>query len=359
MVKLFDRNSTRLTISEFYDNFQQKKYRFDVEYQRKSGVWEGDKKSFLIDTIMKNYPIPPIFMRPSVDNQSGKTVYDIVDGKQRLEAIIGFIEGDIPLTDYFWEDSIFIEGAGNVEKDISGKLFDNIKADKRFNDFVKQFWTYSINIDYLYEENKTLISNIFDRLNRNGEPLKHQELRNAKYHSSELLQKIRALSGHSYWVSRFGRLKNERMEDEEFVSELFFLVAENKFFDSSPQDLDALYEAYSQKSESEVDEIASRFNNITTFIESLKIDYDNLKKLSWTTHLYGLFSFAWFCTQNNINSNVIRDKLLELYSEYFGNKSANYPDTLSAYKASCSSRTRSKDQREKRLSAIKAYCGIG
>ena len=56
MAKLFERKSTSLTISEFYDNYTSNKYRFDVTYQRKSGVWSEDKKSFLIDSILKNYP---------------------------------------------------------------------------------------------------------------------------------------------------------------------------------------------------------------------------------------------------------------------------------------------------------------
>ena len=77
MAKFFERNSTKLTVSEFYDNYILKKYNFDASYQRKSDVWAEDKKSFLIDSILKNYPIPAIFMRPIVDN-NGKTKYDIV-----------------------------------------------------------------------------------------------------------------------------------------------------------------------------------------------------------------------------------------------------------------------------------------
>ena len=113
MAKLFERKSTSLTISEFYDNYTSNKYRFNVTYQRKSGVWSEDKKSFLIDSILKNYPVPAIFLRPCVDNDTGKTVYDVVDGKQRLEAIVNFIENKIALTTYFAEDD-FLDDA-NLE----------------------------------------------------------------------------------------------------------------------------------------------------------------------------------------------------------------------------------------------------
>ena len=70
MAKLFERKSTSLTLSEFYDNYQLGKYRFEVSYQRKSGVWSEDKKSFLIDSILKNYPMPAIFLRPCVNTDT-------------------------------------------------------------------------------------------------------------------------------------------------------------------------------------------------------------------------------------------------------------------------------------------------
>lgn len=357
MIKFFDRNSTKLTISEFFDNYEQKKYNFEVEYQRKSNVWSEDKKSFLIDSILKNYPMPPIFMRPNVDNSTGKTKYDIVDGKQRLESIISFIKNDIPITSYFYEDDIFDNGNNEIEKELSGKFFEEIKDDSRFKDYIKQFWTYSINIDYLYEGNINLISNIFDRLNRNGEPLNPQELRNAKYHSTNLLHVIKALAENPYWTERFDRLKKERMEYEEFVSELFFLTAENELIDSSPNIINELYEKYSSRSEYEIPQIKNNFLMNTDFLIALNIDYQSLKKLSWTTHLYGLYSVAWYCTQKNIRADDIRDKLEELYKEYFSNRKGQYDDALLKYKNSCSSRTRSKEQRKARLGAILEYCG--
>jgi len=358
MIKLFDRNSTKLTISEFYENHESEKYNYNAAYQRKSDVWHDDKRSFLIDTIMKNYPMPPIFMRPNVDTITGKTKYDIVDGKQRLEAIVRFIKDEIPLTEYFFEDQIFINGISDVEKDISGRLFSEIKQDPRFSDFVKQFWTYSINVDYLYEDDIDLVSNIFDRLNRNGEPLSRQELRNAKYNSTYLLTSIKKLAQHKFWKQRYNKLKIERMEDDEFTSELFFLTAENRFFDSLPKVIDELYEKYALKETKDIDVILEKFEQCTQFIISLDIDFEVLKKLNWTTHLYGLFSIAWYCVNNNINVESIKIKLISLYSEYFQNKASDYSKDLLEYKNSCSSRTRSTDQRQKRLQAILNYCGL-
>ena len=197
MAKFFERNSTKLTISEFYDNYLSNKYNFQASYQRKSNVWAEDKKSFLIDSILKNYPVPAIFMRPIVD-EDGKTKYDIVDGKQRLQAIIDFIVGKISLTSYFAEDGFLDEDGRRLAENISGKNFEEIKQESQTNEYIKQFWTYTLQIEYLYEDDLESVSSVFDRLNRNGEPLNRQELRNAKYSTTSLLKLVQKLSENKY-----------------------------------------------------------------------------------------------------------------------------------------------------------------
>lgn len=357
MVKLFERNSTRLTVSEFYDNYKSGKYNFNVSYQRKSDVWSEDKKSFLIDSILKNYPIPAIFMRPKVDNSTGKTVYDIVDGKQRLEAIIGFIDGRVPLTSYFAEDDFFANGNNSTADKISGLYFTEIKErNKEFTDYIKQFWTYGLNVEYLYEENEELVSSVFDRLNRNGEPLTYQELRNAKYSKSKLLSTIHKLSKDDFWSDKLDRLESVRMEDEEFISELFFLILEDGILESSQSNLDALYDKYQNESE-KIDAAVIKFNAVVEFIKGLSINFAKYKRICWTTHLYGLFTFAWYCVKNNINADSVKDKLQSLYKEYF-KKGNTYEGILKKYKDSASSRTASQTQRTRRLEALLEYCNI-
>lgn len=44
-----NRESTKITISEFYERNQLNKYNFEPEYQRRGDVWSDEKQSFLID----------------------------------------------------------------------------------------------------------------------------------------------------------------------------------------------------------------------------------------------------------------------------------------------------------------------
>ena len=69
-------------------------------------------------------------------------------------------------------------------------------------------------------------------------------LRNAKYNDSILLKTIKKLVKDAFWNDKLSRLKSVRMEDIEFISELFFVVLENKVLDSSPKVLDDLYGKY-------------------------------------------------------------------------------------------------------------------
>ena len=55
-------------------------------YQRRS-VWTTPQKSYLINTLIEQKPIPAIYIRYSLDLDRGKTVREVVDGQQRIRAI--------------------------------------------------------------------------------------------------------------------------------------------------------------------------------------------------------------------------------------------------------------------------------
>ena len=60
-------------------------------YQRRHR-WDSKKRSQLIESLLLNIPIPPIFLFENDYNQ-----YEIMDGRQRLEAIKGFMDNTFPL----------------------------------------------------------------------------------------------------------------------------------------------------------------------------------------------------------------------------------------------------------------------
>jgi hypothetical protein len=80
-------------ILTIYNNLRNKTINLDVYYQR-GEIWSTQKKIMLIDSLMKNYPINPIYFNVSDDE-----IMICMDGKQRLIAIRQFIGNCFPWMD--------------------------------------------------------------------------------------------------------------------------------------------------------------------------------------------------------------------------------------------------------------------
>jgi len=87
-----------LTIQDYIND--KNLYVVDKTYQRPNNVWSREDKQCLIDTILKNEPIP-IFFFNYIDAQG---IYYVVDGQQRLNAIHEFYHNKIKLNRKFSGD---------------------------------------------------------------------------------------------------------------------------------------------------------------------------------------------------------------------------------------------------------------
>lgn len=330
-----------LTISEFYESYLLNKYDFNPAYQRDS-VWSEDKRAFLIDSILKNFPIPPIFLKMNLNPQTGKTVYDVIDGKQRLQSIIGFIEGKVFLPDNF-SDGPF----GNEE--LNGLSFKGLDG---IGDYKKNFWSYQIPIAYIDTQSEDAINGIFDRLNRNGVPLTPQELRNSLYRDSSILRLVKKLVDIDFWKARLEVVRTERLEHHEFISELIFMHLTNSIFDSNNVAIDNLYQDWSPVFQDEPhreEEVYYEFIKITTYLENIKLNYLEYR-FDGVSHLYGIFVFARHCMMNGIDNNKLTAPLTELMKRY---RDRNFDNqALKDYKKSMAAGTRQKSRRTSRVNAI-------
>src|SRR5215469_18775383 len=61
-------------------------------YQRRLR-WNNRKKSLLIESFLLNIPVPPIFLFETDYN-----AYEVIDGRQRLDAVSSFLANDYALT---------------------------------------------------------------------------------------------------------------------------------------------------------------------------------------------------------------------------------------------------------------------
>jgi len=345
MTYAINRETTSITISTFWENNLLKKYNFDPEYQRLS-VWSDDKQSFLIDSILRNYPIPPIFLHQHIDASNGKTTYDVIDGKQRLTSILRFINNEIPVSSDTSEDDADVQA-----ELIAGKYFREFDATTLQN-FKKSFWRYAIPIEYIDTTDKNLIKGIFDRLNRNGEPLEGQELRKAEYSGTPFIALLDRCCELPFWKPILSTLDTKRMEDKEFISELLFLTLLKAPNDGSQKSLDELYNTYAKTTD--IASLENSFHALTDVMAKVMEPIFKIGKRLGTSHIYGVFSFIVDAHVRNENLDKWEVRLVDFYQKFASNELAAHP-TLEAYRVSVTYRTRTRGQRARRLQALKEY----
>src|ERR1700735_2302539 len=75
------------TVIDILNMYERGQLNLEPSFQRNS-IWKVKERATLIESMLLGYPIPAIFMYAR--NDAGSTVYDVIDGKQRLESILKF-----------------------------------------------------------------------------------------------------------------------------------------------------------------------------------------------------------------------------------------------------------------------------
>ena len=185
------------SISEIYQKIKDKKLILDPDYQRRA-IWSVDKQTAFIESLYMEIMIPPIYVVeiPGEDILE-ETKYEVVDGKQRLTAVMDFIRGTLRLNERNLEYYADIFG---------GKTFPEIREIE--SEKTSQMLSSILDI-YVITANSPEFTkyDIFARLNRGAEKLKVNEIRRAIYKS-----KVTA------WITDFvDEQLNENKENYESV----------------------------------------------------------------------------------------------------------------------------------------------
>jgi hypothetical protein len=140
-------------------------YNLQPSFQRRPR-WDRDRQSRLIESLIMNVPIPPIFL---YESEYGK--YEVMDGRQRLTAIRDFYTEDYELT-------------GLTEwPELNGRRYSKLPEQVR-RGIDRRFLSAIL---LLHETAKSpeqaniLKQLVFERINNGGEDLSRQETRNALY----------------------------------------------------------------------------------------------------------------------------------------------------------------------------------
>ena len=132
----------------------------DQSYQRPSKAWPVEKQQLLIDSMINGFDVPKIYMRkfaPPLRIDGEWYDFAMIDGKQRLKAIIDFRHGTFPLAD----DFIFMS---YPEDRVAGKYYHELA---RFPYVVHAFRSFKLDIVEIKTNDLNSIEELFARLDGN------------------------------------------------------------------------------------------------------------------------------------------------------------------------------------------------
>ena len=134
-------------------------------YQRKhEGVWNIKKKQLLLDSLLREYDVPKIYLREVESDSSFK--YEVVDGQQRIRAIWEFIDGKYELG----EPSTDLPPPLG---DLSGKYYSDLDSETK-----DRFGAFPLSVFEIQKSDEEEIRELFQRL-QEGTSLNPAEKRNA------------------------------------------------------------------------------------------------------------------------------------------------------------------------------------
>ncbi len=196
------------SVNDFLGWNEDEELELQPRFQRRD-VWSPKAKSHLIDTILRDLPIPIIFVRQNVDPRRRKTIREVVDGQQRLRAVIAYSKDDFPIVK-------------SQNPAFGGKRFSELPEDVQ-----QRFLDYEFSVVLLQEVSNAEILDIFARLNSYAQKLTPQELLNASYYGAFKSTVYKLGHEHLEFWRQNGILQDSqimRMAEAELTTELLVVM---------------------------------------------------------------------------------------------------------------------------------------
>lgn len=331
-------------------------------------IWSGDTEQGLIDTILRGYPIPPIWLWCHRNDQ-GRDIWEVIDGQQRLTCITRYKDNVFPFRGAGLPD-------GDPLRDAAGCFCQPphpTVADGRSlpTAHSESFWNYRVNYIEVRTEDRSKIIDIFKRLNKTSTNLKPQELLNAFYAGrfKRCIYLVTSqLQEDNYWGGGgrvFKRQTTDRMGTQQFVSELFACMMTGE----SQHKSDQVEEYYAR--------FDTEFNNEETWKRKFSSTLDLIKELlpgpsrftknftdfyTLFLYLYNLKNEADIRLEMYDNKRVISDTLTDFdlkYTESSERGSASSGEIFEEYRLTIEAASKEKSMRDKRYSIISGLINPG
>jgi hypothetical protein len=177
------------------------------DFQR-GDVWSVEQKSRLIESLFLRIPLPSFYIDGSEPDR-----WQVIDGQQRLTAIKSFLLDDPKEALHLKGLEFFVDYEGASRDELPRHLL------RRLEETQVTIFVVEVKMD------RSLMFNIFKRINTGGLPLSSQEIRHALYqgYATRLLKDL--VSSESFSRATGGSVSDKRMEARELILRgLFFFL---------------------------------------------------------------------------------------------------------------------------------------
>lgn len=220
----------QFTIADFLTWLADKTLVVNRDFQRSDKIWPTPAKAYLIDTILRELPMPKVYLRTQTNVKTKRSYREVVDGQQRLSAIQSYAKDEFPS-----------KSISNDSPEFDGKRYSDLDEEAQ-----KTFLGYQISVEQLLNAPNSVVFDIFQRLNTYNYNLSGQELRHGKYHGHFRNSVVLASKQWGFLWDRYKISSNRsrvRMADDELMAQFFGVVIEGVTDGGQPK-IDKLYRAY-------------------------------------------------------------------------------------------------------------------
>lgn len=303
-------------INKLFKHYNNDELNLSPPYQRNE-VWTKKAQRELIDTIVRNQPIPSFFVY-----QRDTKKYEMVDGQQRSRSILAFLN--------------------NIDKSFT------TSSGKSLADY-PEFINYPLNITLITEVNvDENIEEFYALVNRTGLRLNKPELFKAQYYDTNFLALVTEIINDEEFKKLALFRSVSRMNDYDLVTELLALLKFGIY--DKKEKVEDMYESDISKKERE--SLKEKFLKIIAVMNS----WSNIMPVNKTRYkqkndLYTLFSL--------IHENINKDKILiNMYKWLLAIENDIYPsqdkcEPFKNYALHCVTQSNSKAARTERLKILK------
>ena len=241
-------------ISALYKDIKRENLILQPDFQRRF-VWNNKHKEKFIDTILKGYPVPEIYVaQRGVDIETIESDEVVVDGQQRLHTIVEYIDE----TD---DSQVF----GSIVK-----KYKQLSKDEK-----EEFLNYTLLIRDLGDISSESIKEVFKRINSTQYALNSIELHNAIYDGEFIATAKEILEDADVdKLPFFSDSQISRMDDLLFIMLIMATIEEEGYFvgDKFVEKYVAAYnENYPEKAD-----VRKKMVELFSFINDMGLSNDSL-----------------------------------------------------------------------------------